>query len=321
MKAVLKIAGLVLAFVLLVVALGYWWASRTSARLLAATYEAHTVDFPVPFPLAADEVAALGLDSAGADRVALERAVERARHLLSARYGCTECHGADLGGGVMVDAFPLGRLLGPNLTRGRGSKVLAYTPADWDRAVRHGILPDGRPSAMPSEDFQRMSDQELSDIIAYINAQPPVDSAVPASTLGPLGKVLVATGKLPLTVTRIALHQTTHVVVPPPTEASVTFGAHLAATCTGCHGGNLAGGPIAGGDPSWPPAGNLTPHGLGSWRYQDFVQAMRQGVRPDGSKLRVPMTFMIPAARRMLDVEMEAMWLYLQSLPATVPGR
>jgi hypothetical protein len=50
---------------------------------------------------------------------------------------------------------------------------------------------------MPSVDFRLMSDQELSDIIVYLRAQPPVDSVVPAPTLGPLGKVLIATPRAP----------------------------------------------------------------------------------------------------------------------------
>ena len=92
----------------------------------------------------------------------------------------------------MVDAFPIGTLLGPNITTGRGSRAANYRAADWDRIVRHGILSDGRPAAMPSEEFQLMSDQELSDIVTYIRSVPPVDNEVPRISLGPLGKVLVA---------------------------------------------------------------------------------------------------------------------------------
>ena len=44
---------------------------------------------------------------------------------------------------LLEDAFPLGRFLGPNLTTGQGSRTLDYEPADWDRIVRHGVLPDG----------------------------------------------------------------------------------------------------------------------------------------------------------------------------------
>jgi len=317
MKTALKILGSLLLLVVLLGAGGYLWASASSNRILSATYESHTVDFPIPFPLLEAEVAELGIAPEGLERVARERAVERGRHLVGARYACSECHGTNLGGGVMVDAFPIGTLLGPNLTAGPGSRVIGYTPADWDRAVRHGILPDGRPSAMPSEDFRLMSDQELSDIIAFINAQAPVDNTVPAPSLGPLGKVLIATGAMPLSVNRIGVHDSPHLVVPPPAEPSIEFGEHLAATCTGCHGENLAGGPIVGGDPSWPAARNLTPHpaALGPWTYEQFVAALKQGVRPDGSSILAPMTLIMPYAQRMTEVELQAMWAYIQSLP------
>ena len=116
----------------------------------------------------------------------------------------------------------------------------------------------------------------------------------------------------------IASHDSPHPVHPPAAEVSVEFGRHLAGVCTGCHGRDLAGGPVAGGDPSWVPARNLTPHatGLGDWSYEQFVAAMREGRRPDGTVLRVPMTLMVPYAQRMTDVEMEALWRYLRSVPA-----
>jgi mono/diheme cytochrome c family protein len=219
----------------------------------------------------------------------------------------------------MIDAFPIGRLLGPNLTAGTGGKTAGYLVADWDRSVRHGVLPDGRPSVMPAGDFQLMTDQELSDIVAYIESIPAVDNVVPPPSFGPLGRLLVATGQLPVPADGIVDHALTHQRVPPPAEVSVAFGRHLAGTCAGCHGENLAGGPISGGDPSWPPAGNLTPHadGLANWGYADFLAAMRSGVRPDGSALREPMTFIMPGAQAMTEVELEALWTYVQSLPPT----
>jgi cytochrome c553 len=279
------------------------------------------VDLAIPFPLEADDVAELQFDAETAQRVAMERAVERGRHLVNVRYMCTACHGKNLGGGVMIDAFPIGSLLGPNLTRGPGSRTLDYVAAHWDRAVRHGILPDGRPSIMPSEDYRLMSDQELSDIVAYIQSVPPVDNTVPAPALGPLGKVLLATGELRLSAVAIESHQAPHQRLPPPEAKTLEFGAHLAGTCTGCHRRDLSGGPIAGGDPSWPPAKNLTPHpkALGTWSYDDFVTAMKQGLGPDGTRFREPMTLLSPYAQQMKDVELRALWTYLQSLPAIDP--
>lgn len=312
---------LIVAVVLLLVAGGtfYLWASVSADRILARTYEVHMMDFPIPFPLTEEESEAWEISPDEAERLAQDRARDRGRHLVEARYACSECHGADFSGGVMVDAFPIGRLLGPNLTGGEGGRTAGYTAADWDRIVRHGLLPDGRPATMPSEDFQLMSDQELSDIIVYLESQPPVDNVVPPVKLGPLGKVLLATGQLHLSVDLIEEHDVAHATLPPPTEVSLEFGRHLVGVCTGCHGQDLTGGPIAGGDPSWLPAANLTPHedGLAGWSYEDFVRAMREARRPDGSEIGLPMTLVAPYAERMTEVELQAMWIYLQSLPPT----
>ena len=317
MSRILKVLGGVVGLVV-VLALGiYVWATFASERLLAGPVETHAVDFPIPFPLPEEEVAALGIDDASAEALALERAVERGRHLVSARYVCSECHGADFGGGVMIDDPAMGRLLGPNLTMGEGSVTRDFTPADWDRIVRHGVRKDGGLSPMPSEDFQLMSDQELSDIVAFLRSQPPVDNEVPPVRLGPLGRVLIAAGKLPVSAMLIADHTGAHRPLPPVAEVSPEFGRHLAGVCTGCHGADFSGGPIPGGDPSWVPARNLTPDptGLADWDYDDFVRALQGGMRPDGTPLMEPMTFMTPYAQSMTDTELEAIWTYLRSIP------
>jgi len=321
-RKALKIVA-ILVLVVIVAVLGFYlWASRTAARKLARVYQVHTISFPIPFPLTPEEVARRKLTPAAADSVARQEALARGRHLLTARYACMGCHGDRLGGGTMVDAPPIGRILGPNLTGGKGGRSAGFQAADFDRIVRHGVKPGGLPALMPSVDFRRMSDQELSDIIVYLRAQPPVDSLVPAPTLGPLGKVLVATGKVRLSADLIAAEGTPHPVLPPPTAPTVEFGRHLAATCSGCHGENLAGGPIQGGDPSWPPAANLTPDAsaLGDWTFEQFVALLRQAKRPDGPPLAEPMAGVTVLTRNMTDVELEALWKFLRSIPA-VPAR
>jgi mono/diheme cytochrome c family protein len=333
MKTALKIVVLLLLVVVLVGAGAFGWARSKRVSLLTRTIETHRVDFPIPWPLSAEEVeqaraehAANGSDAAldGAALAALaeERARVRGRHLVEARYVCVECHGADFGGGVMVDDPLIGRLLGPNITTGEGGRTAGYAAADWDRIVRHGVRPDGTPAAMPAEDFQRMSDRELSDIVAYVRAQPPVDSVVPSAALGPLGTMLLATGQLILSADAIAEHDRPHAVEPPPAEVSVAFGRHLAGVCMGCHGAELDGGPIPGGPPDWPPAANLTAHadGLAGWTYEQFASTMRTGLRPDGTELRPPMAGITAYAKRMTDVELEGLWAYLASLPPLPTG-
>src|SRR5262245_1427736 len=249
MKTLLKIVGALVLILVLVLAGVYIWATVATNRKLAQTYQAHTVDFPIPVPLS--EAEAASVPEAERSQAALARAIERGKHLVQSRYACVECHGQNFGGGTMIDAFPIGTLLGPNITSGRGGRVMNYRPADWDHIVRHGILPDGRPAAMPAEDFQHMSDQELSDIVAYVRSVPPVDNEVARPSYGPLGRFLLATGQLPVAADRIAEHNTAHPVAPPEASATPEFGRHLAAICTGCHRENLAGGPIVGGDPAW----------------------------------------------------------------------
>jgi mono/diheme cytochrome c family protein len=317
MKTAFKIVGVLVALVVVLAAGAYAWASVKVHRLRAQTFEPRLVDFPIPFPIDPAEVAAMGLSDEQARQLALQRAVARGKHLVEARYTCTACHGANFGGGVMVDSALLGHLLGPNLTLGAGSRTADYQPRDWDRIVRHGVRKDGHPAVMPAEDFQYMSDEELSDIVSYIRSLPPVNNTVPASTLGPLGTMLAATGQITFSAGEIASHPPPHLVTPPAEAVSTTFGQHLATVCMGCHGSDFSGGPITGGDPSWPPARNLTPDatGLKGWTYDQFVTALTQSRRPDGTALRVPMTLMASYGQSMTDVERQALWAYLQSLP------
>ncbi|HZN97541.1 MAG TPA: cytochrome c [Gemmatimonadales bacterium] len=312
-----KIVGTGLA-VLILAGLGFYaWAATGAKGKLSRTYVTHTVEFPIPFPLSPEEVGRERLTAETADHLARARALERGKHLIQSRYACGECHGRDFSGGVMIDDAAIGRLLGPNLTGGAGGRTAGFRSADWDRIVRHGVKPDGTPALMPSVDFQQMSDQELSDIVFYIRSQPSVDHLVPAPKLGPLGKILVATGNFTLSADLIGSHVTPHPPTPPEPAPTVVFGRHLANTCTGCHRADLGGGPIVGGDPSWPPAANLTQDtsGVHGWTFAQFETAMREGKRPDGGMLRAPMSSVVRYAKNMTGVEMEALWNYLRSLP------
>lgn len=332
----------------------YGWASMTASAKMERTFALHSVDFPIPFPLTEAELAELRAEKsaslvalspsadpvapvdpnappasapdplAGTDltAIAAERAVERGKHLVQARYACGECHGQDFGGGVMVEDAMIGSLHGANLTAGKGSRTLAYKAADWDRMVRHGVKPDGHPTTMPSKDFFAMSDRELSDIVMYIQSMPPVDKESAPVALGPLGKVLLANGAIELSAdVHPTKHEGTHVVDPPTEAPDAAFGAHIAQACTGCHRADFSGGPIAGGPPDWPPAANLTSKNLAGWKFEDFQHALRDGKKPDGTELKLPMKDMTRLAANMSDVELQAMWAYLQSLPPTETGK
>jgi cytochrome c553 len=247
----------------------------------------------------------------GVDLKALaeKRALERGRHYIESRAGCAHCHGADFGGNIIVENPALGRWVGPNITRGGLTKD--YTGKDWLRLVRHGVKPDGTAATMPCTDFTWFSDQEISDIGTYITSLPAVSKAAPESSMGPVFAILVLKGDFKISA-EVIDHKAPRSVYPPAIKVSTELGQHLVATCTGCHGEHLSGGPIRGGDPAWVPARNLTFHesGLASWSLADFENAMRTGVRPDGSKIGEPMP--IAYTQKLNSAEIESMYLYLK---------
>jgi len=243
-------------------------------------------------------------------------AVERGRYLATVRLGCVECHGADFAGKLIVDGQPVWTWYAPNITR--GGVTAAYSAEDWDRLIRHGVKPDGTNATMPAVDYAALSDQEVSDVIAFAQSLPASDAVQPPTQLGPVGVGLLAFGVMPIAAEEID-HQRPHLPTPPPKAINATFGGHVAQTCVGCHRGDFSGGPIAAGPPDWPLASNLTPGGdMASWSEADFLRAMQQGVRPDGRQLSPVMPWSTFAG--MDQQELKAMWVYFQGLEAKPTG-
>lgn len=245
----------------------------------------------------------------------------RGAHLAGALGKCADCHGDDFGGKTLVDDPGLGRLSAPNLTRGRGGVTADFTLADWDRALRHGVRPDGSGLVfMPSEDYAAMSDADLLALVAYMRQLAPVDRDVPRPAIRLVGRALYMAGKLPLlSAERIDHAMEREEVAAGPT---VEYGAYLAdiSGCRGCHGPQLSGGPIPGMPPGTPPAANLTPTGLGRYTEADFTRAMREGVRPDGTAMSevMPVRF----TRQMTDDEIVALYRFLRTVePREFGGR
>lgn len=242
--------------------------------------------------------------------------IARGEHLATVR-GCVECHGAGLAGNTVVDQPIIGRLAGPNLTLGgRGAEL---DPLDWERAVRHGVRRNGKPLIfMPSQEFTRLTDDDLAAIVAYARSVPPVRRVMPASYAGPMLRALTVAGKVNVvsadSIDHARPHEATIVVEPMP-----AYGKYLASGCTGCHGDGLSGGRIPGAPPEWGPAANITPAGIGRWTEADFVRALRTGRRPDGTA--IDSTVMpIRLLRQMTDVETAALYAYLRTVPARPYG-
>ncbi|MGQ4275483.1 c-type cytochrome [Pseudidiomarina sp. E22-M8] len=86
--------------------------------------------------------------------------------------------------------------------------------------------------------------------------------------------------------------------------------------CGHCHGKNLAGGIVIPEDFGDIHVPNITPHpatGIGTWSRQDIVHALRNGRRPDGSMIGMPMP--IGKYKNLSDADAYAIAAYLQTIP------
>ncbi len=174
---------------------------------------------------------------------------------------------------------------------------------------------------MPSTEFYYLSGEDLSVILAYLRTTSPVDNQPAPSQLSP-------TGFIAMNLTREITFLPVELIpldTPPPaapeTDISTEYGQYLSLSCPVCHGLSLAGGEIPGFPAEWPAAGNLTTgpgSRLESWKEEGFINILRDGekhgraIHPD----YMPWT----SYRHMSDLELQAVYLYLTSLPPRAYG-
>ncbi|MCH7738039.1 MAG: c-type cytochrome [Chloroflexi bacterium] len=250
--------------------------------------------------------------------------IARGKHYAEAVGVCQVCHGQDLAGPVVAECKDVpctgfsddpvfGKLMPTNLTSGRGGIGGVFTDDDYVRAIRHGISRDNKSLLiMPSEQYNKISDEDLGAMIAYLKTIDPVDNELDESNLGPLGRIIavIAGGLLPAS-------QIDHSAARAPSPVvgvSAEYGGYLAEACTICHGDQLTGSKVPGNERVDAP--NITLGGApGDWTKSQFVTTLRSGMTPRGDLLD-PRFMPWNRFNQMTDDELDAIWLYLQSLPA-----
>ncbi|MGB2817521.1 MAG: cytochrome c [Burkholderiaceae bacterium] len=239
--------------------------------------------------------------------------VARGKYLFQSR-GCSECHGDDGAGKLVIDEPNGMRVRSPNISPGPGSVVAKYTEVDWVRTIRHGVKPDKRPIfIMPSEDYNRFTDADVAAIVAYARSLPPAKGEAGRIELPLIVKALYAANMIPDAPQRID-----HTLPPAKAVAegpTVEHGAYVANMCKGCHGDRFNGGKIPGSPPDWPAAADLTARATyATYDSVDKFRAMlRSGKRPSGEAIKV-MPF--PSLGAMNDTDVEALYAFLKTLPA-----
>jgi len=284
MKRVLKWIGLILGGLLGIVLLAYVGVTAVSASRLNRTYEV-TADFDLNVSPDPESIA-------------------EGKRLYTIM--CQSCHGEDLAGQTESDLM-FGQIFVANLTTGSGGIGSRYSDEDIARSVWYGVKSDGSPTlVMPPELSPAINVEDMENLIAYIRSVPPVDTDYPEMRPGPMLRVMHATNQFPLVTAEFVQMDTPPLGAAAP-EDVLAFGEQRAAFCTACHGADFTGNSIVGGP-------NITPHetALGTWTEEAFVQALREGVRPDGSAISTDMPW--ETLRLYTDDEIHAIWTYLQTV-------
>ncbi|HVU17440.1 MAG TPA: c-type cytochrome [Candidatus Didemnitutus sp.] len=298
MRIAFKILGYLLLVLLIVVIGGGAWVMMRSSAALKQKYTVKVRPITIPKDAAA---------------------IEHGAHIARTR-GCIDCHGADFGGKMVIEDFPMGQVYAPNLTRGHGGSVTAFQDEDWIRAVRHGIGFDGHGLfIMPAKEYSHFSDEDLGALVAFLKQLPPVNREPLRIRPGPVSRVLLTVSPAKM-IGAAAIDHASLAPVAVAKAATKEYGRYLAEGCIGCHGPNFSGGKIEVGPPDWPKAANLTPHPeghLSKWSEADFIATIRTAKRPDGTALDpvMPRGF-----AGMDDVELKALWAFFQSLPPVAQG-
>ncbi len=252
-----------------------------------------------------------------------QRSIARGRHLAEAVTVCQVCHGDQLQGTVIEDQPMLVTLTAPNLTSGQGGVGDSLNDADFVRAIRHGVGPDSRGLiVMHSDIFHNLSEQDLGAVIAYVKSVPPVDHKLPETQATMLGRIMIGSGVLdsdsvPL-IPAERIDQNASFAEMPAQGVTAEYGGYLMSItlCRMCHGPDLAGGKFPDPSVSTAVTPNLTPGGeLGIWTETQFASTLKTGVTPNRHELD-PNLMPWNVFGKMTDDELNAIWLYLQSLPA-----
>ncbi len=274
--------------------------------------------------------------------------IAHGRYLALGPAHCIECHGGTLDeliqaetdetvplkGGLILPFGPLGTVPIPNLTPDPETGIGRYEDGEILRMLRHSVKPDGTASMTPMMRFTDMADQDLVAIVSYLRSVQPIRNQIPSPQYSFLGKVF-----------RVLSPIFTPVFEPepwpeaPPVAPTVERGEYLAqavSNCVGCHtlrdpftfeatGPEFSGGMEMEPTPEfneklgvdanvWTRSPNITPHpksALSKFKtVESWITRFRQGrLVPTSPMHWGPFS-------RIADEDLEALWLYLNSLEA-----
>jgi mono/diheme cytochrome c family protein len=247
--------------------------------------------------------------------------------------GCANCHTDEknkdmaLAGGRALQT-PFGVFYTPNITPNPDTGIGRWSEADFLRALREGVSPQGEHyyPAFPYTSYTRLSDADLRALWTYLRSLKPARQANKPHDLPWYLRSRVTTGIWKRLFFKPGPMQ-------PSADQSPAWnrGAYLVdavAHCGECHtprnllGGfkksrYLAGNPHGVDDAKVP---NITPDrktGIGKWTENDLVYYLETGATPDGDYAGDVMAEVIDNSTSHLSQDdRRAIAIYLKSLPA-----
>lgn len=218
-------------------------------------------------------------------------------------YGCADCHRPNLQGAYIADFGMQSR----NLTR----LAAKFSDADFDRAIRKGLRPDGTSVAesMPSDAFQYMPDSDVAAIVSYIRSLTPTGPETPDPGYDLKVRWDVLQGRKKVSQAWFPLQKPALELGPRYARAR-----QMAMTACGeCHGTSLEG---QGGPPPSPP--NLSI--VASYDRGAFVKFMHTGKAAGNREL--PMMSAVARVRisHLTDAELNALYDYLAARGRKLTG-
>jgi len=273
----------------------------------------------------------LSLAGMAAGAAAQPGAVERGAYLAAAA-GCSDCHtdrahgGQPYAGGLPL-ATPFGTFYTPNITPDPQTGIGKWTDAQFLRALREGVRPDGANyfPAFPYPSFTGITDDDALAIKAYLFSQPAVRQANrPHDLPFPVSWRFLQTGWKLLFFTPGPFRPA------PERTAAYNRGAYLVtalAHCGECHTPrNWLGAPdtqrFLAGTPDGPDGKkvpNITPDrktGIGNWSGDDIVGVLTDGHTPDFNFVSNPMAEIVKNTAQLSEEDRRAIAVFLQSVPA-----
>jgi mono/diheme cytochrome c family protein len=259
--------------------------------------------------------------------------VERGAYIFAAA-GCAGCHtdpkdeGALLAGGRALET-PFGTFYSPNITPDPETGIGRWTDADFARALRDGVAPDGSAyfPVFPYTSFTMMTDGDIADLWAYMQTVPAVvrknrahDANFPFGWRGllpiwrwlnfearPVGDhILLANAETSRGAYLVnALGHCGECHTPRDMLGALDRDAHLSGTRDGPEGGMVP---------------NITPDettGIGRWSDAEIMRVLETGMLPDYDVVGSGMGEVVRNSTSLLTQDdRAAIVAYLRTLPA-----